>query len=350
MKFWATPPGKAGSDQLLALEESVQAQLEQMFLLEAKSWTLAYGVGRAAPGAGGEDTIRLLAQRHECEDLSAYHGGRALELALQLVYAQSVDRIPGREYPGVSREDLANDRQSHNLTHLHKRLLREADKPQMEDALEDLYLESLHGGVIDIVQGKQTIGSVLSPSDTPFREETHTFIQDGAELTQDHVGEHKPASSQPIAFSKMPWKTFPDFLKKADSVYYPSDLPKGQRRNMSWLRYTARDRESGRPRVRIGTRVFARIIRGLVTLSQQPWTWHESVFERWHERHTSGIGNRIKAMAQQNLVGEVRLPRQVKSLQEAWSLRCHPPEGKRDRGVYKFSHSRLELPGPTRTT
>jgi len=39
-----------------------------------------------------------------------YHAGRALEVALHVVYARGANRIMGREYPGVSKTEMDKDR------------------------------------------------------------------------------------------------------------------------------------------------------------------------------------------------------------------------------------------------
>ena len=83
METFATPQGAAGSDQLWAMEESIQGQLEQMFWQEAKTNSLRLGVGRTIiTGDGVEMKIRLDAQKRECDGDIVFHAGRALELAL----------------------------------------------------------------------------------------------------------------------------------------------------------------------------------------------------------------------------------------------------------------------------
>lgn len=102
MKTYQTPPGRAGADQINAMEESVNTQLEQMFHQAAKRNTLDYGVGRTTMISGGaDDTLRLDAQKRECDGSIVFHAGRALELALHVVYARGADRIMDSMYHSV---------------------------------------------------------------------------------------------------------------------------------------------------------------------------------------------------------------------------------------------------------
>ena len=101
MRLFIVPKGKAGGDVLAAIEESVQAHLDQMFEQDAKHSAIEHGVGRTGAGhESGERKARVPAQLRECEAHMNFHAGRALDLAMQLVYGKGTDRVLGREYPG----------------------------------------------------------------------------------------------------------------------------------------------------------------------------------------------------------------------------------------------------------
>jgi len=58
METFPIPLGKAGWDQLHAMTESVQSELEQMFSQRAKLDSLTYGVGKiASRSSSADDTI-----------------------------------------------------------------------------------------------------------------------------------------------------------------------------------------------------------------------------------------------------------------------------------------------------
>lgn len=102
MQIFQTPQGRAGSDQLHGIEESINSHLERMFLQGAKHSILAHGVGRTVLTEGLIDSeVRLHAQKRDCNATITFHAGRAVELSLQLIYAYGTDEIIGREYPGV---------------------------------------------------------------------------------------------------------------------------------------------------------------------------------------------------------------------------------------------------------
>ena len=56
MQAFQTPKGRAGCDQLDGMTESVQSELEQMFLQSAKSNVLSFGVGRTVGGTERADS------------------------------------------------------------------------------------------------------------------------------------------------------------------------------------------------------------------------------------------------------------------------------------------------------
>ena len=104
MQWFQTPKGEAGTDQLDAMEESIHAAIEQMFWRLAKRDSLSFGVGGATARSSDspDGDMRLDAQKRECDGLIVFHAGKALETALQVIYAKLNNRIPRREYPGVS--------------------------------------------------------------------------------------------------------------------------------------------------------------------------------------------------------------------------------------------------------
>ena len=85
-----------------APEESIQAQLEEMFMQAANRRILQYGVGRTTMTRNGADVQRLDAQRRKCDGSIVLHAARAMELALHVLYARGMDRILGRDYPGAN--------------------------------------------------------------------------------------------------------------------------------------------------------------------------------------------------------------------------------------------------------
>ena len=82
--------GEAGCDQLDAMEESIQAAIEQMFWQVGRRDSMCFGVGRtAAKSSDSPDRdLRLDAQKRECNGLIVFHAGKALETALQVIYAK----------------------------------------------------------------------------------------------------------------------------------------------------------------------------------------------------------------------------------------------------------------------
>lgn len=319
MQYYQKPPGdSAGSDQVDALEESVQAHIEQMFDQVAKRNVLDFGVGRTTTKRSTNDT-RLDAQRRECDAQTMFHAGRALELALQVVYARGANRIIGREYPGVSKDEIKRDREGgHGLRRLYQQIIDDLDCRDMESAFEDVYQTALHKGIIDIYFDGKLVTSLLQLKDLPFSETAVHSMSSGVEYTLDHSSAKDlifPANTEPSEFSKMPYRTFVEFLKKADASYYESDIPdkegNSRRSNMRWAHYSARDHEYGRPYVVVGVEFFARLVRGIITLSNQAWVWDKAFAERFMARHQSYAIENIKVIANQNFKDEVRLPEPI---------------------------------------
>ena len=347
MKTFVKPRGKsAGSDQIDAMEESVNTQLEQMFDQVAKRNALDYGVGRTTMNFGGVDNIlRLDAQKRECNSSIVFHAGRALELALHVVYARGADRILGREYPGVPKVQIKKDRKNHNLADLRCLIVRDLKERPMVDALEDVYQRALHTGVVDLFVNEELVWSFHLPDDTPFSETTVAKIVSGAEMTLDHslnplgatIGPKDPMSD----FTRMPHETFEDFLGKADSVYYALGE---KRRNMRWAHYSARDHEYGRSYVVIGPKFFARLVREVIGLSQQLWTWDEGFARRQLERRQDNNRKRMEVLVDQNFREKIDLPEMI-SLDECLkrvTAMGRPPKrsSKRD---YDILHRKWEI-------
>lgn len=78
--------------------ESVHAEIEQWFDQFAKRKTLECGVGRMTTRSSVAHTeLQLDAQKRTCEARVVFHAGRALEIALHVIYVRATDRILGRE-------------------------------------------------------------------------------------------------------------------------------------------------------------------------------------------------------------------------------------------------------------
>lgn len=320
MKHFVTPEGRAGADQVDAMIESVHAELEQMFHHEAKRRTLDHGVGRTVDTTShAHRRVRFDAQKRECEAQATFHGGRAVELALHVLYARCADRILGREFPGVERAVIREDRRSHDLKHLYDRMLSEFADRNMKDALEDVYQQALHKGIVDIYLDNQLMYSFFWSPNTPFMETAKGGRMDGAEMTVDHsdgLGSLFGLSMEENStFASMPYKTFPEFLEKADASYYERDID-AQRQNMRMANYTARDHEYGRPYVTIGSEFFGRLVKGLVQLADEQWAWHPDFRERWHTRSNYIKANTIRWLLVQNYNDSVALP-EIRSVEEA---------------------------------
>ena len=310
MQVFQTPEGEAGVDQLAAMEESIQAAVEQMFWQVAKRDSLSFGVGRVVASSSDPDRdLRLDAQRRECDGLVVFHAGKALETALQIIYAKVNNRIRGRDYPGVSSAQMQQDRQTHSLKALYDDILVSVDarpeiRKQLIDEFESIYQTALHKGVVDLVVDGKVVRQVFLGEDAPFREaKMGGGLRHGAEITMDHSSFTQlltPMQGE-SDFAQLPYRNFPEFLAKADATYYG-------RRTMRWSHYSARDHEPGRRYVVVGTRFFARLVRGLVRMGNEQWTWHERFARRWHERHRMIIRDIVQTHIEQNFAGDLPLP------------------------------------------
>ena len=322
MKWFQTPLGEAGCDQVDAMIESVHSEIEQMFHQFAKLRTLEFGVGRTTAQLSAADTkIQLDAQKRECEAQIVFHAGRALELALHVVYARGANRIWRREFPGVTKEQMKNDPKGHNLKYAYDRIVCELSDRNIKDAFEDVYQKALHVGVVDMYLHEERVGSISLVENMPFEEVTRGRMMEGAEMTLDHSGPRGlmkailAAPNVKSEFTRMPHDTFESFLMKADAVYYKADSD-GKRKNMRWPLYSARDHEYGRPYVVVGTGFFARLVKGIVELSDNQSTWHEDFAIRWHRRRQYNIRKTMDAYAREVYGEAIGFPEKV-SIEQA---------------------------------
>lgn len=346
MKFFVTPPGRAGSDQVDFMEESVNAHLEQMFYQKAKQEILSYGVGRTTMKFQDGGGRRLEAQKRECDGQMISHAGRALELSIQIIYARGKDRIIGRGYPGVTDSQLKEDvHGGHSLLKLYRRVIQELGKRNLDKAFEDKYQYALHKGITDIYADDHLLASVFLPGEGPFMERSATWMADGEEHTMDHstirgLFSHPDGTSD---FSKMSYDTFEKFLGKADAVYYEGDVPgRENRRNMRWGNYAARDHESGRLYVTIGVYFFARLVQNIITLGHEGWIWHEDFMNRLIVRRKHNVMKNMKTIAMQNLKDEIDWPEMI-SDSEMKTYFIHPYTGPGiGKGNYDHLHKKLE--------
>ena len=343
MEQYITPTGQAGSDQIDAMIESVQSELEQMFFQFAKLKSIIHGVGRTGMTSDGPDSkIKLDAQKRECQAQTASHGGRAVELAMHILYARGMDRILGREFPGVSSNQMKKDRKSHSLKSLYDRICNEFDGRDMQEALEDVYQRTLHSGAIDLYIDGELIETFWFLNNVPFREVVKKAVIEDAEMTFDHLdglgslfGNQADGNS---AFSKLP-DSFASFLVKADAAYYERDTD-GTRRNIRWMIYNARDHEYARPYVTIGDVFFGRLVKGILGLANEQWTWNDGFKERWHERRQSIIGKLVERHIGQNYKQSIELP-EMNTIEDAIQVLDQPPTNYPRN--YDIHHNKLEL-------
>ena len=311
MQIFQTPIGEAGSDQLDAMEESIQAAIEQMFWQVAKRDSLRFGVGRSvAKSSDNPDReLRLEAQKRECDALVVFHAGKALETALHIIYAKINNRIPGRDYPGVRNSQMREDRNTHNLSSQYEKILQSANTKlckEIEDEVESIYQTAYHKGIYDLIVDDDLVDQLVHIEDKPFREASFGGLRHGAEMTMDHSSFEQllMPPEEESDFSKMPSGNFQQFLAKADVAYY-------RKRNMRWAHYSARDHEPGRPYVTVGTRFFARLVRGLVSMSHKQWMWDERFSRRWHERQQILVGDSVRTRITKFYEGNPDLPEMI---------------------------------------
>ena len=311
MQWFPTPKGEAGTDQLDAMEESVQAAIEQMFWQVAKRDSLSFGVGRAvAKSSDSPDRdMRLDAQKRECDGLIVFHAGKALETSLHIIYAKINNRIPGREYPGVPTKQMKQDRQTHSLAALYEDILSsdETKRPglckDLADEFESVYQTAFHKGVQDLIVDGELVDRFFLVEDAPFREARMGGLRHGAAITMDNssVRQLLTPPEDESDFSRLPCRNFREFLAKADVAYYGGH-------NMRWAHYSARDHERGRPYVVAGTRFFARLVQALVRMANEQWMWDEQFAARWHERRRVIIRDVVRNHIRQSFTREPELP------------------------------------------
>ena len=300
MNATRTPNGAAGEDTRFEIEESVNSHIERMFTQAAKSRALEHSVGYNSDlGANLPDHRRLQALQAECDAAVSFHAGRALDIALQLVFAVVADRIFGRKSKGVANKTVLLDRKEHDLHHLYTRILEEASGPDgvggdmLVKTLDHAYKTALHKGVVDIMEGDNNIiGSYVTAENQPFRPINRIGWSVGAELTMDD-SDGKPWLEKllrpvtPHGFDEMPLKTFEDFLEKADRSYFGEAHLKEDRSgglNMRSNDYRARDNIAFKPFARAGTEFFGRLCREIVDMAHQSRIWHKRLADREWER------------------------------------------------------------------
>lgn len=294
-----TPDSVADENTRFAIEESVNSHIERMFTQAAKNNALTHSVGYASDvGASRSDRQRYRALRAECDAAVNFHAGRALDLALQLVFAVVADRIFGR----ASKENPKGrpDRQNHKLRCLYRRILEEASGPDgagkeiLVQVLEHAYQKALHKGVVDIVEGdSKIIGSYVTAENQPFR------IVSWARLSV------RP--EPPAFFNEMTLKTFEDFLEKADRSYFGEAHLKEDRSgglNMRSNDYHARDNIALKPFARAGTEFFGRLCWEIVDMAHQSKIWHKRLADReWEWSYRNSL-NTIESLFRNTLSAE----------------------------------------------
>lgn len=308
METFITPIGAAGTDQLSAMEETIQDHIEQMFGYLAKRSSLDYGVGRAVSDGDVEQKIRLDAQKRGCHSRMMFHAGRGLELSLNLVYSRGMDCIPRREYQRRGTRETTQGSGSHRLLFVRNSIVKDMTNRPMEEALEDVYRQALHEGLCDVMVDGEKRSTVYFPNCEPFIEVVGGRLMDGAEQTTDNLSDPtdpigflwKMKDREKTEFEKMSDETFEQFLKKADTASYGKD--------MRWADYDYRDNQYGRPYVIIGALFFARLIKGIVSLSQEPWTWDEGFAQRFLDRRQRNIKKIVEMQLTQNFIEKVKLP------------------------------------------
>ncbi len=351
MRTFETPKGCAGWDQIHGMTESVHAELEQMFWQVAKLDVLSYCVGRTVNHSGtGDSKVQFDAHTRECQSQITFHAGRALELAMHIVYACGADRILSREYPGVEEKALKKDRKDHSLSSLYERIKMEFVDRDICSAFEEVYQEALHEGVTDVYLDGELRNSYLLDDERPFIQLNRRSTIDGAEMTLDHAGCFGSLSSgaeQIFEFEKFPFSNFSEFLMKADASYYKSES-QNKRRNMRWAHYSARDHEYGRPYVMVGAKFFARLTKGVVKLSQHQWIWHPEFRQRWHKRKQYVIEKLMHTHLMQSYQKVPELP-EMKTVKEMEEFSQRSRDGKRFRQpqAYKNLHKKLQLHSKT---
>ena len=351
MYTFETPLGRAGTDQLYGIQESINSHVERMFFKCARRSVLEHGVGRTTSTPGSADSkVQLHAQERECDAAITFHAGKALELAMQLIYSFGTDRIWGREYPGAPAKIINKDtRKGHDLRTLYDRIVSDMHDRDMKSALEDAYQKALNTGIVDVlIDGEVSWSEFATVEDMPFREHAIRFIADGMEITRHHTRRAEllfppPSTSE---FAKLPANTFVQFLDKADASYYESDIPdrqgKTKRRNMRWADYSARDHEYGRQYAVAGVTFFARLAKEFVELGSNQAIWHPEFALRWWTRRQYIVGKLLEDHASQNFREAVEFP-EIITPEEAidrYKPKIWDPAARIKRGYENLRHKR----------
>ena len=126
-------------------------------------------------------------------------------------------------------------------------------------------------------------------------------------------------------------------------AFYERDMAK-RRDDMRWSHYSARDHETGRPYAVIGSEFFARLVKGIVHLSHQRWTWNQEFAQCRYQHLQYNAMETMKALAQQHLSEPVELPEPM-PIDEAMRVLGGVGEPARHapRGGYDYLHSALEF-------
>ena len=237
---------------------------------------------------------------------------------MHMLYAYGANRIIGRGYPEMPDSVWKERSRGHGLRQVYERLIKDLDGRDLKNALEFCYQRALHSVVVDILVDDQVLTSFTLEKDTPFRETVIGGIADGVEYTHDHSRTEDAlfGDVRKTDFSKMPQRTFEEFLGKADSSCY------GQ--NMRWTDYYWRDHEFGRPYTVVGEDFFARLVKEIVTLSHQQWVWDDEFAKRWVERRQYVVVNKMRTLANQNLENGTRFADPVSMEKAMERLRAFP--------------------------
>ena len=93
-------------------------------------------------------------------------------------------------------------------------------------------------------------------------------------------------------------------------------------------RGSAREHEPGHPYVIFGSEFFARIMRGIVELSHQPWTWNAECARRLHQHRQYSAIQTMRALARPNLREAVTFPESIPidEVMQAWGRLGEPAE------------------------
>ena len=111
---------------------------------------------------------------------------------------------------------------------------------------------------------------------------------------------------------------------------------------MRWEHYAARDHEPGQPYVVIGCAFFARLVRGVVGVSNNQRLWHDDFAVRWHERSNYIVSRRVDSLIAQRYQDGGELP-EMRPVDELLGEAREMYRRVDVRESYRFLHRRLEL-------